>query len=320
MARRTSRSSSDDADAIETDVWTYDDLRWPLLLGFACVGPLRDRRASLHQEDRTFCHRERERDAMNAPIIPHDAFSGKSVIVTGAGRNLGAAIAEIFAAHGAFVIVADRDAGSANAVAEKIRRNDGSAIAVDLDVTDRAGCAALAKQLKEQHPPLVALVNNAGGGLLTPIDAPESLESWDTTVAVNLTGSFNMVTAMLALLRETRGSIVNVSSVAGLRSGLAHPAYAASKGGINSLTRKLARDLAPDGIRVNAVAPGYMNTPKPGKVGDNPAMDSLVGTHIPLCRFGYPAEIGGPVLFLASSAASYITGVTLPVDGGFLTV
>lgn len=147
---------------------------------------------------------------------------------------------------------------------------------------------------------------------------PEALPLWTRVIDVNLHGVYQVTTAFLESLRQRRGNIVNVSSVVAFTSGFTNAGYIAAKGGIRSLTQMLARELADDSIRVNAVAPGYFDTDM-GMKGD-PTGDAWIQWHCPMKRWGEPHEIGGPVAFLASPAASFVNGVTLPVDGGYLVV
>lgn len=137
-------------------------------------------------------------------------------------------------------------------------------------------------------------------------------------MGINLTGAFELTKALLEPLKACKGSVVNVSSVVGFTSSFGHVGYTTSKGGIRSLTQAMCRELAPFDIRVNAVAPGFIDTPMGPKT--DPAMTKWIDWHCPLGRYGLPGEVAWPVVFLASSAASYVNGVTLPVDGGYLTV
>jgi NAD(P)-dependent dehydrogenase (short-subunit alcohol dehydrogenase family) len=239
-------------------------------------------------------------------------------LVTGAGRGIGAAIARGLAEAGASVIVADIDADAAESMAESINQEGLCAWAERVDVADRAGLDSFAAHVRDAYGALSILVNNAGVAGDERISDPGSAGTWDRNIAVNLTGAFDMTRAFLAALKDTRGSVINVCSVVAFTSGFAHVGYTASKGGLRSLTQAMCRELAPLGIRVNAVAPGYIDTDMGGK-GDG-TTDDWVGWHCPLKRFGEPHEVAGPVVFLASTAASFVNGVTLPVDGGYLTI
>jgi NAD(P)-dependent dehydrogenase (short-subunit alcohol dehydrogenase family) len=213
--------------------------------------------------------------ALSAPSQDRERWvdgdsEGNLALVTGAGRNLGAAIADELAQQGAAIVVADVDMSMAVGTAERLVADGFKAWAEEIDVTDRQALDELLRRTVDQHGHVSIVVNNAGGADMAAIDAGNAPVAWDRTIAVNLTGAFNVTRAFLPSLSRTHGNVVNLSSVARFTSGTTNAAYSASKGGIRSLTKKLARDLAPHGVRVNAVAPGYMNTPKPGKVGSNP--------------------------------------------------
>ncbi len=244
-------------------------------------------------------------------------LKGQLALVTGAGRGIGAAIAEALAAEGAEVVVADVLHDLARDRAQELRAKGHGCHGLGLDVTDRDGAIALAERVRSEIGPISILVNNAGIGLNAALDAPEAGNVWDATIAVNLTGVFNVSHAFLPALKQTRGSIVNVSSVVAFTSGFADAGYTASKGGVRSLTQKMCRDLAPFGIRVNAVAPGYIETVM-GPADTNTL--EWLSWHCPMKRMGRPEELGGPVVFLVSPAASFVNGVTLPVDGGYLSI
>jgi NAD(P)-dependent dehydrogenase (short-subunit alcohol dehydrogenase family) len=239
-------------------------------------------------------------------------------LVTGAGRGLGAAIAKGLAEAGAKVIVTDIDAASAEASAAALKADGFTAWGERLDVTDRPALKAFAARVERDHGRLSILVNNAGVAGDARIGDADSEATWDSNIAVHLTGAFNMARAFLPALAATQGTIINVSSVVAFTSGFAHVGYVAAKGGVKTLTQAMCRELAPFSIRVNAIAPGYMDTAMGGK-GDA-TTDQWLNFHCPMKRFGEPHEVAGPVVFLASPAASFINGVTLPVDGGYLVI
>lgn len=243
---------------------------------------------------------------------------GRLALVTGAGRGIGAAIARALAEAGAEVIVADIQQELAERTAEELRAARYLSTGYRLDVTDRSSVEELARTVEAAHGAISILVNNAGIGINAALDHADAPRIWDDTIAVNLTGVFNVSRAFLPALRRTRGNIINISSVVAFTSGFADAGYVASKGGVRSLTQKMCRDLAPDGIRVNAVAPGYVDTAMGGP--DDPKTVEWLSWHCPMKRFAQPHEIGGPVVFLASPAASFVNGVTLPVDGGYLAI
>jgi NAD(P)-dependent dehydrogenase (short-subunit alcohol dehydrogenase family) len=201
---------------------------------------------------------------------------------------------------------------------EEVRRAGGAARAIPLDVTDRDRCVEVAAEVEEALGPAAILVNNAGIIRRTPPDAETFAQDWDQVMAVNATGVMQVTRAFLPQLRATRGRIINLGSIMSVAAGPGIAAYAASKGAVLQLTRALAHDLAPDGIRVNAIAPGVIETPMTEVTRQNPEAIGRFMAHTPLGRPGLPEELVGPVLFLASSASSYVTGALLAVDGGYL--
>ena len=184
----------------------------------------------------------------------------KRVLVTGAGRGLGATIAQGFARQGAMVIVADVDAALAASSALAIRAAGGRASDAVLDVTDAQAVRAFAAECAERHGKLDVLVNNAGISARAPFDDPRTPEIWDRVMQVNLQGTFNVTHAFVEQLKATRGAIVNLCSIVAYGCSISTAGYVVSKGGVRSFTEVLARDLAPHGVRVNAVAPGLMET------------------------------------------------------------
>jgi NAD(P)-dependent dehydrogenase (short-subunit alcohol dehydrogenase family) len=249
-----------------------------------------------------------------------DLLAGKRALVTGAGQGNGRAIALGLASHGADIVAADIDLAGAERTAADLRGSGADAFSFRLDVTDAAACHALAQAIARDIGEIDILINNAGIIIREGLDSPRAAENWRRVLDVNLTGVFNVTHAFLATLRKTRGTIVNLGSIASFVGVGDTLGYAPSKGGVKLLTQALARDLARDGIRVNAIAPGVIETAMTEVTRNDPArLADFVG-RTPLGRVGQPEELVGPVVFLVSEMASYVSGVTLPVDGGFLAV
>lgn len=244
----------------------------------------------------------------------HPDLAGKVVVVTGAGKGIGQAIAERFGSVGSSVVVNDVDADSAEAVAAGIVDAGGSAMAAAADVSDSDAVAAMFDSVMETHGRVDVLVNNAG--LVSPMlhffDADEAW--WRRIIDVNLTGHFLCChRAARIMAKQGGGSIINMSSGGATRAHRSFTAYDASKGGIEALTRAMALDLGPYGIRVNALMPGSIDT-----AGLNTEERVYRGVNIPSGRIGDPFDMTGPALFLASDDASYVTGDVIKVDGGML--
>jgi NAD(P)-dependent dehydrogenase (short-subunit alcohol dehydrogenase family) len=249
-----------------------------------------------------------------------DILAGKRALVTGAGQGNGRAIAFGLAAHGADIVASDVDLAGAERTAADLRASGNNAFAFRLDVTDAAACQALAQTIARDIGDISILINNAGIIIREGLDSPRAAENWRRVLDVNLTGVFNVTHAFLPALRKTRGAIVNLGSVASFVGVGDTLGYAPSKGGVKLLTQALARDLARDGIRVNAIAPGVIETAMTEVTRNDPARIAGFVGRTPLGRVGQPEELVGPVVFLVSEMASYVSGVTLPVDGGFLAV
>lgn len=248
-----------------------------------------------------------------------DLLKNKLALITGGGGGLGSALAEGFAREGARVIVVDIDLDRAQVVANRITQAGGTAWAESVDVTDRAATAKLADALMARLGTIDVLVNNAGISGKARIDDPNAAQVWDRLIEVNLQGLFNVTHAFVPALKQSHGCIVNLSSIVAFVSGISSAGYIASKGAVRSFTQALARDLAPHGVRANAVAPGLMLTDMVTPQLQVPGGTDWYMSRVPMKRGGEPDEIVGPVVFLASSLASYVNGVVLPVDGGFLS-
>ena len=242
-------------------------------------------------------------------------LDGKIALVTGAGSGIGEAIAKAMAEAGARVVAVDVNGEAATRTGKAI---GGGAVAMACDVTDRAACDALGVTVRREVGAIGVLVNNAGIIRRGQVTDPETRRDWDATLAVNLDGPYNMVTAFLQQLRETRGAVVNIGSIQSFVALPNSAAYTTSKGGVRLLTKALAMELGPMGIRVNAIGPGFTATPLNADARQNAEYMANFTGRIPLGRIGNPEDIAGPAVFLASDMARYVTGVTLPVDGGYL--
>jgi len=238
----------------------------------------------------------------------------KVVIVTGAGQGIGKGIALSLAKEGAKVVVSDITEKT-NEVVKEIQDSGGEAIAAKLDVTNPKDAEGVAKLAIEKFGRIDILVNNAG---IYPMKSfPELTEQeWDKVLSINLKGTFNCTKAVVPkMIEQKSGNIINIASIAGAVIGyqtLVH--YSASKAGVLGFTRSAALDLAQYKIRVNAIAPGAVNTPGTKSVGEE-AMKQVEQT-IPLKRLGQPEDIANLVVFLASEDSSYITGQMIVIDGG----
>ncbi len=245
------------------------------------------------------------------------SLTGKSALITGAGSGIGTAIAETFAQAGARVFVTDRDAVSGKATAARIVAAGGRAEFLLLDISDEAQCAEVA----HATGPIEVLVNNAGIGHVGTI-ATTTAADLDRLHAVNTRGTFNVTKAFIpAMLARRSGVIVNIASIAGLRGVRDRLAYTMTKHAIVGLTRALALDHAQDGIRINAICPGRVETPWVAerlKESADPeaAYEEMCATQ-PMGRMGRPEEIAAAALYLASDEAAFLTGATLTPDGGW---
>lgn len=253
---------------------------------------------------------------MNIPNL----LAGKVVLITGAGQGNGRAIARGLAWAGATVVVTDMNAANAAETAALISTEGGRAVSHTLDVTDADACRAVARDVEASSGAISVVVNNAGIIIREGIDSPQAAANLQKVMKVNLEGTFNVIQACLPALRATRGTIVNVASIASYAGQVNTLGYSPSKGAVKMLTQSLAADLAADGIRVNAIAPGVIETPMTVATRSDPQRLERFLARIPMKRVGKPEELVGAVLFLASDMSTYVTGVTVPVDGGFLAI
>ncbi len=241
-------------------------------------------------------------------------FEGKVALVTGGSRGIGRAVCEELAAAGATVAVIGRNGDAAAAAAKELPGSGHAGYACDVGDYDVA--TATLKQAEADLGPIYTLVNNAGITKDTLLLRMKS-EDWDEVMNVNLKGTFNMTRAACrGLMKRREGSIINVSSVVGLMGNAGQANYAASKAGLHGFTKSVARELAPRGVRCNAVAPGYIRTDMTSGL-DQSVVEELQA-HIPMERLGEPGEVASVIRFLAGPGARYITGQVITVDGGMV--
>ena len=222
---------------------------------------------------------------------------GSIALVTGAGSGIGEAIAVAMAREGARIVSVDINIGAAVRVARTVGE---SAVGLACDVSDRTACDALAAQVRSEIGTVSVLVNNAGIIRRGKVTDANARRDWDDTLAVNLDGPYNMVTGFLDQLRETKGSVINIGSIQSFVALPNSAAYTTSKGGVRLLTKALAIELGPMGIRVNAIGPGFTATPLNADARQNPDYMANFTGRIPLGRIGAPEDIALPAVFLAS--------------------
>jgi NAD(P)-dependent dehydrogenase (short-subunit alcohol dehydrogenase family) len=242
-------------------------------------------------------------------------LDGKVALISGAARGMGECEARLFAREGAKVILGDVLDELGHKAARDIAQQGGAATFVHLDVTSESDWRGAVETAEQTYGKLTILVNNAGIVRMAPLDET-SLDAWNEVINVNQTGVFlGMKQAIPAMRRASGGSIINISSVAGLVGLPNIPAYQASKGAVRLLTKNAAVQYAKDNIRVNSIHPGRIETPMTANL--TPERRAMVLDLTPLGRDGKPEEVAYGVLYLASDESSYVTGAELVIDGGF---
>jgi NAD(P)-dependent dehydrogenase (short-subunit alcohol dehydrogenase family) len=244
-------------------------------------------------------------------------LEGKVAIVTGGNAGIGEALAKRFADEGAAVVITGRRQSELDRVMSGIRHNRGKGLSVAGSVTDEVHVQNVAQRALDSFGRIDILINNAGVGEFGKRLHETDDAMWATTLDVNLTGVFRMTRAVIPqMLKQGRGAIVNISSVASLVGIPGSSAYSASKGGVDAFTRAIAIDYAKDGIRCNVVNPGLIDTPMAAPLMANPDMLQPILSHYALQRPGTPEEVANMVLYLASDEAGWVTGGTFTIDGG----
>jgi NAD(P)-dependent dehydrogenase (short-subunit alcohol dehydrogenase family) len=266
----------------------------------------------------------------NAPTLNGGAkmpglLEERIAVVTGGGSGIGRAIALGYAKEGAQVAILDVNGNAAAETANSITGAGGRAGSFVLDVTEHDKCREVAARIGAQVGQVSILVNNAGINRRNAFtaDAEAVIKDWQDRMAVNLNGVFNVTHAFLEQLRATRGRIINIGSI----QSFVHvrtpnsPAYTTSKHGVLGFTRALAAELGKDGVRVNAIGPGLIETPLNEKVrANNPDLVKIFMDHTPLGRAGTAEDVVGPAIFLASDLSAYVTGSIIMADGGYRSI
>jgi NAD(P)-dependent dehydrogenase (short-subunit alcohol dehydrogenase family) len=253
-------------------------------------------------------------DAMNITTL----LAGKTALVTGAAHGNGAAIALGMAKHGAYVVLLDVDEEALEARVREMRLQGLECSSAILDVSDPEQCLRLAKETGFNQAGFDILVNNAGIRPRHTFESSDRDFHWERAMRVNLDGIRNTTLAWMDGLKKNRGSVINITSIAAFNASPGSIAYSTSKAAAQMLTKALAYELAADGIRVNAIAPGVIETEMTRSSREDSVRRERLMARIPMARFGKPEDLVGAVIFLASDLSSYVTGCSIAVDGGYL--
>jgi 2-deoxy-D-gluconate 3-dehydrogenase len=243
-------------------------------------------------------------------------LSGRTAVVTGAGTGLGRGMSLALAAAGADLLLVDRQIRTE--VAEEVRGMGRRAETLQVDLTDPGAVETVMAAVRTAFGRVDILVNNAGTIRRAPV-LEVTAEDWDAVMALNSRSVFFLAQAAARdMVPRKHGKIINIASLLSFQGGILVPAYTASKGAVAQVTKALANELAPAGVNVNAIAPGYMATDNTTALRQDPVRSAAILERIPAARWGLPADLGGAVVFLASSASDYVHGHVLVVDGGWL--
>jgi len=254
-------------------------------------------------------------------ILEKFSLQGKSGIVTGAGSGIGKSLATSLVQAGAEVVIAGRNIGRLEATAREIRQFGGPVVPIQADVAKMEDIQNLVDRTVEEFGKIDFLFNNAGINRRNPCE-DFTEEDWDDVITVNMKGAFflSQAVARVMISQKRKGKIINTSSRIALQSGKALPAYGASKAGLTQLTKSMANDWAQYNILVNAIGPGYVRTEMTEPLYQDKEFSAGITSRIPLGRWADPEDFAGAAVFLASDASDYITGQTIFVDGGWLSM
>jgi NAD(P)-dependent dehydrogenase (short-subunit alcohol dehydrogenase family) len=246
-------------------------------------------------------------------------FNGKVAIVTGASSGIGRSAAELYARHGARVVVSDVNQAGGEETVQLITNAGGEAVYVPADVSEAAACEALVQRTLDHFGQLDIAFNNAGIGGAAALVADYPVEAWDKVIAINLSGVFYCMKYQIpAMLQQGGGVIVNMASVLGQNAFANSSAYVSAKHGLLGLTKNVAVEYGAQGIRANAVGPGFISTPLIAEFEQDEALNNFLVSLHPIGRLGRPEEVAELVIWLSSDKASFVNGAYYPVDGGYL--